>query len=149
MSDSSREAADGVRAGDVDLTHVRRMWDDDGASRALGMQAEVIEVDHAVVRMRVTDAMVNGHAIAHGGYIFTLADSTFALVCNSRGQVTVAAGADITFVTSARLGDVLVAEARVRVDYGRSGITDVTVTREADGAVVAEFRGRSRSLPNR
>ena len=146
MSDSSREAADGVPAGDVDLTHVRRMWDDDGASRALGMQAEVIEVDHAVVRMRVTDAMVNGHAIAHGGYIFTLADSTFALVCNSRGQVTVAAGADITFVASARLGDVLVAEGASRAAYGRSGLTDVTVTRESDGALIAEFRGRSRSL---
>jgi len=146
VSDSSREAADGVPAGDVDLTHVRRMWDDDGASRALGMQAEVIEVDHAVVRMRVTDAMVNGHAIAHGGYIFTLADSTFALVCNSRGQVTVAAGADITFVASARLGDVLVAEGASRAAYGRSGLTDVTVTRESDGALIAEFRGRSRSL---
>jgi len=146
VSDSSREAADGVPAGDVDLTHVRRMWDDDGASRALGMQAEVIEVDHAVVRMRVTDAMVNGHAIAHGGYIFTLADSTFALVCNSRGQVTVAAGADITFVASARLGDVLVAEGASRAAYGRSGLTDVTVARESDGALIAEFRGRSRSL---
>jgi acyl-CoA thioesterase len=109
----------------------------------------VVEVDHAVVRMTVGDQMVNGHAIAHGGYLFTLADSAFALACNSRGVLTVAAGADIAFVTSARLGDVLVAEARVRVDYGRSGITDVTVTREADGAVIAEFRGRSRSLPNR
>jgi acyl-CoA thioesterase len=90
--------------------------------------------------------MVNGHDIAHGGYIFTLADSTFALVCNSRGHLTVAAGADITFVSSARRGDVLVAEGRARTAYGRSGLTDVTVTRESDGAVVAEFRGRSRQL---
>ena len=134
---------------EVDLSHVRRMWDDDGASAHLGMEVTVVEVDHAVVRMTVGDHMVNGHAIAHGGYLFTLADSAFALACNSRGVLTVAAGADITFVTSARHGDVLVAEARVRVDYGRSGITDVTVTREADGAVIAEFRGRSRSLPNR
>jgi acyl-CoA thioesterase len=122
------------------------MWEDDAASRALGMQATVIEVDHAVVRMAVTAEMVNGHDIAHGGYLFTLADSAFALACNSRGALTVAAGADISFVTAARLGDVLVAEARVRTAYGRSGITDVTVTRESDAAVVAEFRGRSRSL---
>ena len=132
-----------------DLSHVRTMWADDQASRGLGMVADVIEVDHAVVRMSVTDAMVNGHDIAHGGFIFTLADSTFALACNSRGALTVAAGADITFVTSARLGDVLVADGRVRAAYGRSGITDVTVTRESDGALVAEFRGRSRSLPPR
>jgi acyl-CoA thioesterase len=130
----------------VDLSHVRRMWDDDRASRALGMQVAVMEVDHAVVRMAVTESMVNGHDIAHGGYIFTLADSTFALVCNSRGALTVAAGADITFVASARLGDVLVAEGASRAAYGRSGLTDVRVTRESDGALIAEFRGRSRSL---
>jgi acyl-CoA thioesterase len=130
----------------TDLQHVERMWQDDEASRALGMDAVVIEVDHAEVRMTVTDAMVNGHDIAHGGYIFTLADSAFALACNSRGQTTVAAGADITFITAAKRGDVLVAEARVRTAYGRNGITDVTVTREDDGAVIAEFRGRSRAV---
>lgn len=132
-----------------DLGHVQRMWADDRASRALGMEATTIESDHAVVRMAITEAMVNGHDIAHGGYLFTLADSTFALVCNSGGALTVAAGADITFIASARLGDVLVAEGRTRAAYGRSGLTDVTVTRESDGALIAEFRGRSRSLPAR
>jgi acyl-CoA thioesterase len=133
----------------ADLDTALRMWEDDEASRALGMDAVVVETDHAEVRMTVTDLMVNGHDIAHGGFIFTLADSAFALACNSRGEVTVAAGADITFVAAARRGDVLVAEARVRAVYGRSGITDVTVTREEDGALIAEFRGRSRSLGRR
>lgn len=128
-----------------DLSFVRRMWEDDRASRALGMEATTIAVDHAVVTMTVTDLMVNGHAICHGGYIFTLADSAFALACNSRGELTVASGADVTFVAAARLGDVLVADARVRAAYGRSGLTDVTVSRAGDGAVVAEFRGRSRT----
>jgi len=135
--------------GHPDLTHVQRMWAEDRASAHLGMEATVLEVDRAVVRMTVGEHMVNGHELAHGGYLFTLADSAFALACNSRGARTVAAGADIVFVTSARLGDVLDAEARVRAAYGRSGITDVTVTRAADGAVIAEFRGRSRSLPDR
>ena len=99
--------------------------------------------------MPVTATMVNGHDICHGGYVFTLADSAFALACNSRGQTTVAAGGDITFVAPARLGDVLVAEARVRAAYGRSGLTDVRVTREGDGALIAELRGRSRSIPPR
>jgi len=105
-----------------------------------------LEVDHAVVRMTVGEHMVNGHGTAHGGFLFVLADSTFGLVCNSRGEVTVAAGADIVFVAAARLGDVLVAEGASRTAYGRSGLTDVTVTRESDGAVIAEFRGRSRTL---
>ncbi len=88
--------------------------------------------------------MVNGHAIAHGGYLFLLADTAFACACNSRGPVTVAAGADITFVAPVRQGDVVVAAAAERVSFGRSGIYDVTVRRAEQ--VVAEFRGRSRTV---
>lgn len=140
-----------------DLSHVRAMWDADEASRALGIEVLDLGVDtsgaaplgHARTRMTLTRAMVNGHDIAHGGYLFTLADSTFALACNATGSPTVAAGADITYVSPGRLGDALVAQARERVRFGRSGVTDVTVVREADGAVIAEFRGRSRTLPTR
>jgi acyl-CoA thioesterase len=89
--------------------------------------------------------MVNGHAIAHGGLVFTLADSAFAVACNTYGMVTVASGADITFVAPARLGDVLLAEAVEQATFGRSGVTDVRVTNQ-DGDLVAMFRGRSRSL---
>jgi acyl-CoA thioesterase len=141
-----------------DLTHVATMWQDDRASAHLGIECLEVglyqgeehrpgRLGHARARMTVADTMVNGHDIAHGGYIFTLADSTFALACNAGGVRTVASACDITFVTSARRGDVLVADAQQRAAYGRSGITDVTVTREGDGALVAEFRGRSRSLP--
>ena len=133
----------------TDLGHAERMWADDEASRGLGIKLLGLELDHARVRMTVSSTMVNGHAIAHGGYIFILADSAFSLACNSGGQLTVAAGADINFVAAARLGDVLVADATQRTSYGRSGITDVTVSRESDGAVIAEFRGRSRTLANK
>ena len=132
----------------TDLTHVHGMWESDGASRALGVELLDVGVrnglGHARTRMTITGTMVNGHEIAHGGFIFTLADSTFALACNAGGQLTVASGADISFVTAARLDDVLVADATERTTYGRNGITDVTVTRESDGTLVAEFRGRSR-----
>jgi acyl-CoA thioesterase len=120
------------------------MLDDDLASRSLGMTLTDAGPGHATVRMTVLDTMVNGHALAHGGYVFLLADTAFACACNSHGPVTVAAGADITFVAAARLGDVLAARAVERVSYGRSGIYDVTVTRGDD--VIAEFRGRSRTL---
>jgi acyl-CoA thioesterase len=120
------------------------MLDDDLASRSLGMRLVDAGPGHATVSMTVTEAMVNGHALAHGGYVFLLADTAFACACNSHGPVTVAAGADITFVASARLGDELWARAVERVVYGRSGIYDVTVTRADE--VIAEFRGRSRTL---
>ncbi len=155
MSDVGRPSPDDGHG--TDLGHVRRMWAEDRASAALGIEVLDLGVDttgreplgHARTRMPVAETMVNGHAIMHGGYIFALADSAFALACNATGVPTVAAACDITFVTAARLGDVLVADARERITYGRSGITDVTVTRLADGAVVAEFRGRSRALPPR
>lgn len=120
------------------------MFDADVASRSLGIELVTAADGHAEARMRVTPAMVNGHAIAHGGYVFLLADTAFALACNSHGPATVAAGADITFVRPAYAGDLLVARATERTRYGRSGIYDVTVQRGDE--VVAEFRGRSREL---
>jgi acyl-CoA thioesterase len=128
------------------LAAAREMWAADAASAGLGMELLELEVGRAVVRMGVTAAMVNGHAIAHGGFVFALADSAFALACNSHGPVTVAAGCDITFVASARLGDVLVAEAVERAVFGRSGLTDVSVRVESTDAPVAELRGRSRTI---
>ncbi|WP_199440318.1 hydroxyphenylacetyl-CoA thioesterase PaaI [Umezawaea beigongshangensis] len=127
------------------------MFEADAASRGLGIELVSAGGGRAVARMEIGPAMVNGHGIAHGGYVFLLADTAFALACNSHGPVTVAAGADVEFVAPARLGDVLVATARERARWGRSGIYDVTVHRDApdgpDGpAVVAEFRGRSRVL---
>jgi acyl-CoA thioesterase len=121
------------------------MLADDRASASLGIELVELALGRAVTTMTVTGSMVNGHAIAHGGFVFTLADTAFACACNSRGPVTVAAGADITFVAPAREGDVLIATAQEKVSYGRSGVYDVTVAR-ADGEVIAEFRGRSRTI---
>ena len=126
----------------------RQMWADDVASRELGMDLRELSAGHAVVAMTVRADMVNGYAVAHGGLVAALADSAFALACNSRGTPTVAGGFDITFLEPVRSGDVLVATADERVLRGRSGVYDVTVRRE-DGTVVAEFRGRSRALSRR
>lgn len=120
------------------------MFDDDVASKSLGIELVEAHGGRAVARLRVTGEMVNGHGIAHGGFLFLLADTAFACACNSHGPVTVAAGAEISFVASARLGDELVATAEERTRYGRNGIYDVTVRRDAE--VIAEFRGRSRTI---
>lgn len=122
------------------------MFAADTASRALGIELIEVSAGRAVVQMRITAAMVNGHAIGHGGYVFLLADTAFACACNSHGPATVAAGADITFISPVAEGDVLTAYAEERVRFGRSGICDVTVRRGDE--VVAEFRGRSRTLGN-
>jgi acyl-CoA thioesterase len=121
------------------------MWADDAASSGLGMRLVSVTAGRAVLEMPVRADMVNGHGIAHGGFVFTLADSALAFACNSRNQRTVAQACDIVFVTPARLGDILVADAVERASYGRNGIYDVTV-RRGDNELIAEFRGRSRQI---
>jgi acyl-CoA thioesterase len=126
---------------------VDAMMATDRASAALGIEVVEYGDGWAITRMLVRTDMVNGHDIAHGGLVFALADTAFACACNSWGPVTVAAGAEIVFVSSARAGDRLEAEARARTRFGRSGIYDVTVRRGDD--VIAEFRGRSHTLAPR
>jgi acyl-CoA thioesterase len=123
------------------------MYDADEASRHLGIQISDVAPGRATARMQVSDTMLNGHAICHGGYVFLLADTAFAFACNTYGPTTVAAACDVVFLGPAHLGDDLVAEATERHRYGRSGIYDVTVRRAGpDPTVIAEFRGHSRTL---
>jgi acyl-CoA thioesterase len=137
------EAADLARRG------AAAMWAADRASQALGIEVADVSPGRAVARLTVTATMVNGHAIAHGGYVFLLADTAFAFACNTYGHVTVARGAEVTFVAPAREGDELEAIAEERHRSGRNGIYDVTVRRRGSGEVVAEFRGHSRELSTR
>jgi len=120
------------------------MWSADTASRGLGMELVDVSPGRATVAMTLSDAMLNGHEIAHGGYIFTLADSAFAFACNSYGERTVAVHCSISFIKPAARGDRLIATAREVSRVGRSGIYDVSVT--VNGTVIAEFRGHSRTI---
>jgi acyl-CoA thioesterase len=65
---------------------------------------------------------VNGLGICHGGFLFLLADSALGYASNGDGVPAVR-----------------------RAGYGRSGLYDVTVWRPADGALIAELRGQTRS----
>jgi acyl-CoA thioesterase len=120
------------------------MWAEDTASQQLGMRIESVASGRCSMSMRIRADMTNGHRIAHGGFIFALADSAFAFACNSHNVRTVAQACDIVFITPALEGDLLVADAVERHRFGRNGIYDIRVTRGDD--VVAEFRGRSRTI---
>ncbi|HEX9471936.1 MAG TPA: hydroxyphenylacetyl-CoA thioesterase PaaI [Bradyrhizobium sp.] len=120
------------------------MWKEDDASQGLDMEIVEIRSGQATLAMTIKPHMVNGQRIAHGGFIFTLADSAFAFACNTHNERTVAAQGNITFIRPGRLGDRLVATAREISRSGRSGIYDVTVT--AGDTVIAEFRGHSRTI---
>lgn len=123
----------------------------DHASRWLGIEVDRVDVGYARITMTLRREMLNGFGIAHGGMIFAFADTCFALACNdptgSEDTITVGAGADINFISSAHQGQTLVAEGELRAQAGRSGIYDIRVS--ADDVLVAEFRGRSRAIPDR
>src|SRR5260370_36880844 len=120
------------------------MWKEDDASKGLGMEIVESKRGQAVLAMTVQPHMVNGRRIAHGGFIFTLADSAFAFACNTHNERVVAAQGNITSIRPGKLGDRLVATAREISRSGRSGIYDVRVT--ANDIVIAEFRGHSRAI---
>ena len=120
------------------------MWKDDDASQGLGMKIVEVKPGQATLTMTVAPHMVNGQRIAHGGFIFSLADSAFAFACNRHNERVVAAQGNITFIRPGKLGDLLVATAREISRSARSGIYDVQVT--VGDAVIAEFRGHSRSV---
>ena len=138
-------ATDDLEA-DAARRHVERMWAADEASRALGIRLAAVGPGTATASMRVLPAMVNGHRIAHGGYLFLLADTAFAVACNTYGPVTVARNCEIAFIRPVTEGEDLTATATERLRTERSGIYDVTVLGGA-GDVVAEMRGHSRTLP--
>ncbi|MET0312035.1 MAG: hydroxyphenylacetyl-CoA thioesterase PaaI [Burkholderiaceae bacterium] len=122
------------------------MWSTDTASKdTMGMQLVECAPGRAVLRMEVRELHLNGHRICHGGFIFTLADSTFAFACNSHNKVTVAAGCSIEFLRPGQLGDVLTCEGVEQVLQGRHGIYDMKVSNQR-GEVVAMFRGKSASI---
>ena len=123
----------------------RAMWNEDRASQRLGMRLDHVAPGAATLSMTVTAEMTNGHRIAHGGYVFALADSAFAFACNSYNQRAVAQHCTITYLAPAHAGDRLTATATEVWRRGRGGIYDVRVTGQ-DGAAVAEFRGYSRTV---
>ncbi len=96
--------------------------------------------------MRVLPSMVNGQWTAHGGYLFLLADTAFAVACNTYGAAKVARNCEIAFIEPVVEGEELTAAATERLRNARNGIYDVTVL-GGDGHVVAELRGHSRTLP--
>lgn len=117
----------------------------DITAQRLGMALEAVTMGTATLSMMVTEDMLNGHGVAHGGYIFTLADTAFAYACNGENVVTLAQHCQITFVVPGKRGERLTATAIELSKIGRSGLYDVEV-RGDDGRLVAAFRGASRTV---
>ncbi|GAA2172652.1 hydroxyphenylacetyl-CoA thioesterase PaaI [Arthrobacter parietis] len=140
---------------DTDVRPAHPILEQDHASRWMGIEVLRLADGHATITMRLREEMLNGFGIAHGGMVFAFADSAFALACNPPGEtetITVASGVDINFLAPAFPGDVLTAVADRKASAGRSGLYDISITAANDDGgtrLIAEFRGRSRTVPNK
>lgn len=137
--------------------------ENDYASEWMGIEVLSLGDGEATIRMTLRQEMLNGFGMAHGGMIFAFADTAFALACNpvnpgpgDADSITVAAGVDINFLKPAFQGQVITAVAHRRSSAGRSGLYDIQIfaadpgsqiSSGKPGELIAEFRGRSRTIP--
>jgi acyl-CoA thioesterase len=120
----------------------------DRAARGLEISVFRVGVGSAIVKMTVRSDMLNAFDICHGGVVTALADTAFAVACNSYDQLAVASCISVDFTRPAREGDRLTATATEVATTGRTGLYDVEVTNQ-DGLAVAVFRGRSARISGR
>lgn len=103
---------------------------------------KITEVDehHAVAEMTVTREHLNGGNVCQGGALFTLADLAIAALMNSRGQLTFGINNSIMFVSSAKEGDMLKAEAISIADHHKIPAVEVCVTNQ-EGKLICHVTG--------
>ncbi|WP_321397203.1 hydroxyphenylacetyl-CoA thioesterase PaaI [Emcibacter sp.] len=149
---TEQDASDGAGDGESPLSFARQvadaMYAKDVAAQNMGIKLSKISPGYAVMTMLVSDKMLNGHAICHGGYIFALADTAFAFACNTANITTVTLANNITFLAPAKEGDMLTAVAEVQNQAGRTGLCDVIISNQ-EGTKIAMVRGNSYRLKSK
>jgi acyl-CoA thioesterase len=119
----------------------------DRFAKTLGIVFDDVGPGRANARMRVRPDMANALGTCHGGVIFTLADTVFAVACNGRGRPAVAQFCSIAYMRPVAVGDELTAVGAETIAAGQRAIYDVTVA--CRGEVVAAFRGHARAVEER
>ncbi len=112
----------------------------DEFSRWLGVDLLQLKPSFCVCRMLVRKEMMNGFGVAHGGIVFSLADSAFAFACNTQGRIAMSIENSITYPASVHPGDILTAIAEEESATNRLGFYRVRVTNQRE-EIVALFRG--------
>ena len=142
---AQRARLDDMTPDELARAAAKAMYEADACARAFGIQIVEVRAGYARLSMAVRPEFLNGHAICHGGLIFTLADTAFAYACNSYNVNTVAAGCSIEYLRPVQPDELLTAEAVEQVLSGRNGVYDIRVTNRA-GEAVALFRGKSAQI---
>lgn len=118
----------------------QKMMESDYCTQWLGATPLSIKEGYCKLQMTVRKEMLNGFGILHGGMAYAFADSAFAFASNSYGRVAVSINGSMTFAKSAKVGDLLIAEAQVLNVTHKTADFDVNVMNE-EGEVYYFFRG--------
>jgi acyl-CoA thioesterase len=111
----------------------------DAYAKLAGIELLEVSLGRAKVKMPIMEKHKNSHGTVHGGAIFTLADSAFALASNSHGIPAAAINAHISYVKSATSGT-LFAQAEEFSINPKIATYTVRVTDES-GENIAIFQG--------
>lgn len=126
---------------------VNSFLEKDYCSQSLEITFAEIGPGRATATMVIRKDMLNGHGTCHGGIIYALADTIFAIASNSRGQRAVAQFCSIAYLRAAKLGEELKATGAETILAGQRGIYDITVS--CGDEIIAAFRGHARAVGDR
>lgn len=122
------------------LEIVNIMMNGDAFSQWLGVEVTTIEKGFCVLRAQVSETMMNGFSIAHGGITYSLADSCLAFASNSYGMQCVSIETTISHLKKVGVSDVLTATSEEVSRNKKVGLYNVKVTNQ-NHELVAHFRG--------
>lgn len=109
--------------------------------QSLGIELVYAEPGSVRLRMSVKPEHMNFMGWAHGGVIFSFADTAFGLASNSRDKASVGIDAHIAYLSGVREGDVIEASATEISRTKRKAVYRVDVTRPKDAKAIIAFTG--------
>ncbi|CYV01393.1 Phenylacetic acid degradation-related protein [Streptococcus suis] len=90
-------------------------------------QATMLNEKEVLLTTKVTEKSLNPYGMAHGGFLFTLADSVAGLTTVARGAYSVTLQSNIHYMKAAKLGDTLSVIGSCTHDGSRTKVVEVKI----------------------
>jgi len=139
LADLPRRAEESTMSDRV-LETTRQRMQSDPFARSLGIELVELRSGYARMQLQLGESLLNFIGIPHGGAVFALADQAFAAACNSRGWISVALNANISFLAAAQPNARLTATAE-EMSYGRKTASYQVLVEDDEGRRIATFHG--------
>lgn len=90
-------------------------------------QATMLNEKEVLLTTKVTEKSLNPYGMAHGGFLFTLADSVAGLTTVASGSYSVTLQSNIHYMKAAKLGDTLSVIGSCTHDGSRTKVVEVKI----------------------